>query len=435
METTIKEKAVGETLSENNAERHGTNDKAGAEFGAFPVDTIPEPAKTFIEKVAIALPVAPALVALPVLATVAGAIGNARAIEIKGGWVEPVLLYGATVGDPGVMKSPALAHAVTPLLQRQSKDRRTWTSDTTVEKLAELLRDNPRGLLLYRDELSGWIGSMNQYKQGHGADRQFYLTAWNGNPYTVDRKANKEEITLPRPFIGVIGSIQPDIVPRLYDKNGRDDGFIQRILFAWPEPIPVRMKDEEITREVKETYAGLISGLLALEMKNGWPVILGLEKDAFELFRRWHDSHMAELGTQSPLFDGFVSKLKGYCPRLALLNALMTNLAATTVPIRSVEAAIEQINYFKAQAMKVCRSVGVGKAVNWDPVEGCVKETLAKVTLKGVTKKRDLQRSSQYPDAVFNEAWKRIEQGREHFNSLFPASTDIPTPTTLAVAA
>ena len=48
-----------------------------------------------------------------------------------------------------------------------------------------------------------------------------------------------------------------------------------------------------------------------------------------------------------------------------------------------MEAAIEQISYFKAQAMKVCRSVGVGKAAKGCPVEECVEEIMVKVTLKG----------------------------------------------------
>ena len=433
METMLE--GVNEMPSEVNAGQQDSTDNTGAEYGGFPVETIPEPARTFIEKVAIALPVPPDLVALPVLATVAGAIGNARAVEIKKGWVEPAALYGAIVGEPGVMKSPALSHAVEPLLRAQSKTRRTWTSDTTVEKLAELLRDHPRGLLLYRDELSGWIGGMNQYKQGHGADRQFYLTAWGGNPYTVDRKTNKQEITLLRPFIGVIGSIQPDIVPQLYDRK-RDDGFIQRILFAWPDPIPIRMTDTEISSEVKDTYAGLISQLLALEMNDGCPVLLQLDRDAFKRFRQWHDSQMAELGDESPLFDGFLSKLKGYCARLALLNALMRNVEALTVPLECVEAAIEQVDYFTGQAMKVCRSVGVGKAAKGDPVKGCVEEMCRKMFLNGIDNKHLLQKNSQYDAATFNAAWDRIEKSKTVFQDLFSlgSCTDKPTPT-LTVAA
>ena len=51
-------------------------------------------------------------------------------------------------------------------------------SDTTVEALAPILRVNPRGLLLARDELAGWIGSFDRYsgKGKSGADAANWLS-------------------------------------------------------------------------------------------------------------------------------------------------------------------------------------------------------------------------------------------------------------------
>ena len=59
-------------------------------------------------------------------------------------------------------------------------------NDTTVEKLGELLNHHPNGLLLFRDELSGWHHTME--RPGHENDRAFYCEAWNGtSAYTYDR--------------------------------------------------------------------------------------------------------------------------------------------------------------------------------------------------------------------------------------------------------
>jgi len=59
-------------------------------------------------------------------------------------------------------------------------------NDTTVEKLGELLNHHPNGLLLFRDELSGWFHTMD--RPGHENDRAFYCEAWNGtSAYTYDR--------------------------------------------------------------------------------------------------------------------------------------------------------------------------------------------------------------------------------------------------------
>lgn len=73
-------------------------------------------------------------------------------------------------------------------------------SDTTVEALAPLLQENPRGLLLARDELAGWIGSFDRYSGGKGgADAAHWLSMHNGESILVDRKAaRRARSTFPR---------------------------------------------------------------------------------------------------------------------------------------------------------------------------------------------------------------------------------------------
>jgi len=64
--------------------------------------------------------------------------------------------------------------------------KRYLVNDATVEKLGELLNHNPNGLLLFRDELSGFLHTMD--RPGHENDRAFYCEAWNGTgAYTYDR--------------------------------------------------------------------------------------------------------------------------------------------------------------------------------------------------------------------------------------------------------
>src|SRR4030095_6451295 len=63
---------------------------------------------------------------------------------------------------------------------------RFYTNDSTVEKLGALLNENPAGLLLIRDELAGWLRTLE--KPGREGDREFFLEAWNGvGDFYVDR--------------------------------------------------------------------------------------------------------------------------------------------------------------------------------------------------------------------------------------------------------
>ena len=208
----------------------------------FPLDALPESISRFTTECAASLSAAPELVAIPALVVTAAAIGNSRVISLKQDWTEPSSLFAAVVSASGTIKSPALKMASKPLQELDAQDRRTWTADVTVEQLARLLDANPRGLLLMRDELSAWVKSMNQYRQGKGADRQFYLSVWGGAPVKVDRvgATAPTSITVPHPCLSVVGCIPPDVVHDLDDQGGSDDGFLPRLLFAWPNPVPVR---------------------------------------------------------------------------------------------------------------------------------------------------------------------------------------------------
>jgi uncharacterized protein DUF3987 len=60
--------------------------------------------------------------------------------------------------------------------------------DVTVESAGDLMADNPRGMLMVRDEASAWLGDMNRYRAGgRGSDRQFHPKTWDGGDETVNR--------------------------------------------------------------------------------------------------------------------------------------------------------------------------------------------------------------------------------------------------------
>ena len=86
--------------------------------------------------------------------------------------------------------------------------RRYQTSDATVEKLGVLLQQNPTGLLVQRDELTGWLRSLD--KQGREGDRSFFLEAWNGNGH-FHRLTGSPAVRcfVPALCLSVFGGVQP----------------------------------------------------------------------------------------------------------------------------------------------------------------------------------------------------------------------------------
>src|ERR1700746_2841080 len=94
----------------------------------------------------------------------------------------------------------------------------------------------PKGLLILRDELSGWFAGMNAYNDG---GRAFWIEAYGGRPFRVERVKHPEPIVIPRLAVAVYGGTQPDKLTPLISEA--DDGLLGRMLWVWPDPIPFRL--------------------------------------------------------------------------------------------------------------------------------------------------------------------------------------------------
>ena len=76
-------------------------------YKPFPSGLLPDPVKVFVRTAARALGCDQSFVALPLLSAVAAVIGNTRRIMLKRGWSEPAVIWTATIGESGSVKSPA----------------------------------------------------------------------------------------------------------------------------------------------------------------------------------------------------------------------------------------------------------------------------------------------------------------------------------------
>ena len=156
-------------------------------------------------------------------------------------------------------------------------------SDTTVEALAPLLLANPRGLLMARDELAGWIGSFDRYAGGRGgADSAHWLSMHNGESIIVDRKTGiPRTIYVPQASVSVCGGIQPAILHRALGMEHRESGWRRRLLLTCPPRIAKRWTEADIDPTAEAEIAGLIDRLYELQPTVGddgelRPVVVGL---------------------------------------------------------------------------------------------------------------------------------------------------------------
>jgi hypothetical protein len=370
---------------------------------AFPTSALPRQVRSLVEEAEAAIDCPPEFIAVPLLVMLGSAIGNARRVRLKQGWTEGAAIFAAVVADAGEKKTPASKVAVEAAVRAQARMRndhrdkrdeyarelrqyevdkadarkdgmaappppeepvmsRALVEDTTTEALAAVLEGNPRGVLVMRDELAAWAKSMDQYRSGgKGADRQFWLSAWSGSYVSVDRKGRAEPLVLPVPFVGLFGSIQPSVLPEI--GAGREDGLMDRILFAYPETTPSRWSDDEISDGAIGGVRWLYDKLRRLEPgedENGdpEPVTVRLSPEAKPVLVELFNNHRAEM--DAPGFPGRLrgpwAKLEAYLARLTLIVAMCrvaTHDAPELIESEDVLRASILLDYFKNHARRV----------------------------------------------------------------------------------
>jgi hypothetical protein len=106
-------------------------------------------------------------------------------------------------------------------------------TDVTIERVATLLANAaPKGLLIVRDELSGWFSGMNSYNE---AGRAFWVEAYGGRPYRVERQKHPQPIEVQHLAVAVFGGTQPERLAALMQEA--DDGLLARVCWFWPDPV------------------------------------------------------------------------------------------------------------------------------------------------------------------------------------------------------
>ena len=394
----------------------------------FPVDAMPAGCRMVIREASEAIGCPAEFVALPMLAVLATAIGNSRVLELKPGWEEKAVVFATVIGDPAAKKSPGAKVATKPAKQLQVELRnvyqakredyeremleyerdkrelrklgkanprlpkepvmeRTVVDDTTVEALIRVLKESPRGVLVAKDELAGWIRGMDQYKAGgKGSDRQFWLSAWSSDPITVDRKGAPEALMVSEPFVSISGSIQPEVLKDL--SRGPEDGMLDRFLCAYPESVASGWREAHITEAAELRYATLYKQLRMRhldtdEFGDPLPQKLVFSPSAKAVLIDAINEHAREMcrpGFPASL-KGVYGKLEAYIGRLCLVLAMARAVgenAPEQVETRDVVAAMVLIDYFKHMARRVYAAVR-----DANPLDGLAEDLARFLELQG----------------------------------------------------
>jgi hypothetical protein len=305
-----------------------------------------------------------------VLAAAAACIGAARKVRARFGWESYTALWVLLVGPPSANKTPPLS-PITAILKdiereesegfepirrayetkrQAAKEARTiWESavekavragnappekppgadepeeprppkivvtNPTIERMVPILKHSPRGVILVRDELAGFVGNFGKY--GGDGDAAFWLERYDGGAFSSER-VKSGDVEGDIGLASIIGGIQPEPLAELLFSRA-DDGFVSRLLMIYPEPVPrvwaTPVADMDRIRLALTRLRGVAADIDAGRLT---PRIVPLADDAKDLFSRWWIDNGAAGEASTGFQAGVLGKGPGVVLRLALV--------------------------------------------------------------------------------------------------------------------
>lgn len=370
------------------------------QYRHFPTAMLPAPLARFVGETAAALGCEPAYIAMPALAACASAIGTTRAVSLKESWHEPAIVWGCIIARSGTLKSPAMEKALEPLIESQAEgvlrhhaalaehdaaklrweiERTEWrkrggqgepppepavpvmrrhlVGDTTIEALAPILQGNPRGVLLGRDELAGWLRGFNQYKGGTGGDAQAWLELWRAGALVVDRKSGVP-IIVRRAGVSVFGTIQPGMFAASMRGEGFESGLAARLLLAAPPQERKRWSNRTPSAAAVNAYAETIRALLDLQSVDtahgADPLLLPLSVEALATWEAFYNRHAdRQRLAASDHLAAALAKIEAYAARLALIAELVTDPTSLRIGANAMQRGVALADWFAYEVERV----------------------------------------------------------------------------------
>ena len=398
----------------------------------LPPEIIPEPFRPWLTDIAHRMQCPLDFVSIGAMVVAGAIIGAGCAIRPKqrDNWTVIPNLWGGIVARPSMLKTPALAEILKPLaaLELEAKAeyedsmgmheaekmahaaeraaikaemgksakgkpgrnmdvlkaeiasmkepepptrRRFKTNDTTIEKLGELLNENPRGLLVFRDELVGLLCSWD--REDRQQDRAFYLEAWNGyGSFTADRVA-RGTIDTQNVCLSLLGGIQPGkLTSYLIQSTGdlANDGMIQRFqLLVYPdEPQGWELIDEWPDTEAKNRAFGIIRTLADMDFVTAGATehekrpFFRFTEQGQAVFNEWLTELEIKIRQEdNPIVVEHMAKYRSLMPSIALILHLI-NVAGgeSSGPVsqEAAEMAAAWCEYLESHARRIYRLLG-----------------------------------------------------------------------------
>jgi hypothetical protein len=376
-------------------------EKPKVENTEFPLDIFPEQIQHYIKECAEKLQMNVDYMGCSLLWLISVIVGNTFEVEVKAGWKEKATIWLALVGQAGIGKTPSIDRMIFPLQKINNREIKKYiearkeydefnklskkeikdtygefykveepkktqfiVNDITLEALVDMHQQSDNSVGVFKDELAGWLKDMNKYRAG--SDLEFWLSTWSGKSVNVNRMTRAGSF-VDKPFIPVLGGIQPTIFNNLVTEETKENGFMDRLLLSFPESKIEYFVEDEMDYTAIEWYSQVIQKFYKEvkkrmvkhedEIKPETLKFTAMGKAEWvRIFNKITDSQNNE--DENQYLKSMYPKQKSYIPRFALLIHVFKSFfndfdEVTLLSADSVLKAEKLSDYFVNNAKKV----------------------------------------------------------------------------------
>lgn len=248
------------------------------------------------------------------------------------------------------------------LEQSQPVEKRFIVNDPTIEALGEKLNQNPNGLILVRDEITGWMKTLD--REDRPNDRAFILECFNGNGVYIYDRIGRGTLKIESLTLSIIGGIQPaKLMPYIngaVNGGSGDDGLLQRFQLAvYPDDNKTwqhidRTPNHEAKEQAFELYQNLAE-MTARRTQDGEIIGLHFDENAQPVFNQWWFGLENDIRADDihPAVESHLAKYRSLIPSLALILELADNPQAQCVGAVALNKAVQWCDYLKSHMMRI----------------------------------------------------------------------------------
>ena len=345
----------------------------------FPIHFLGEEIQQYINNISDVYQVDRDMVTMAVYVATAVSCGR-RVTTFDGIYTNRLTLWSIILGISGAGKSEFLNKVLEPILKRNQplveeyeKAMEQWNGkgkepvakdfrihSITLEALVEKINQNPDGLLLYRPELSGWVGGFGKYNRDE-SEYASWIEIWDGKTFPIHTKTgNKKLINAKDPVLSVVGGVQPHIMKKFAKADFLGSGFLGRLLMVYP-PLcyPATPPNQSLNQDLIDYWAKFIEGNYSLQGQFNFSV--GAIKMYQDFCYEYVREKVLEIGENSTdsynvCMLEFYGKIKVYAEKWAGISMLLAGKSGF-IDEDIMMNTIDTMKAFEVYAQKVYKFI------------------------------------------------------------------------------